>query len=280
MATLSRAHHAASVARHHGIGALRQLGPGVYNRFIVGTDDLKGQSPFVLLVEDFIAPTGDYHMHPHRGLETVTLILDGEIAHRDHLGTSGVVGPLQVQWMTAGRGIFHGGRPGGAGPVHALQLWLNLPARLKGAAPGTREQKVPTTRSADGKVLTFGVDAGAEASPWSQWPMALTHARIAAGDAIAVDISPGARLFFYILQGEVFAGADRKRLAAGEVGWVDARDAAQALDVKAITETRIVAYAGQPIDEPIVAEGPFVMNTREEIRQAFRALQDGSFLRP
>ncbi len=123
------------------VGALQPLGPDARNRIVVPPERFEAHSPFVLMVEDFISGGHEYHLHPHRGIETVTFFLDGEMEHIDNFGTTGIVHAGDVQWMTAGHGIMHGGRPHGSRPVHALQLWLNLPAELKMSAAGTRVQR-------------------------------------------------------------------------------------------------------------------------------------------
>lgn len=267
----------ASLSHIHPIGPLRELGPGVHNRFVVHPDDLRGQSPFVLLVEDFIEPQGDYDMHPHRGLATVTFILDGRLAHRDHCGTSGVVGPGDVQWMTAGRGIMHGGRPEGTYRVHALQLWLNLPAALKMSEPKTKEQK----RDSAGVHPAPGVEArnyGAMDARWTPWPMELVHIRIDAGARYDLPIAGGNRAFAYVIEGQLAASSEQTTLDAGHVGWVQPAAEDQVLPLHAIAASTLLVYISRPIEEPVIVHGPFVVNKESEIIKAYLDLQDGRFL--
>lgn len=266
------------------VGSLQPLGPGARNRIVVSPERFSGHSPFVLMVEDFIFGGHEYHMHPHRGIETVTFFLDGEMEHVDHLHTDGVVCAGDVQWMTAGRGIMHGGRPHGSHPVHALQLWLNLPARLKMSAPGTRIQRRAEARSQEApgaSVRYYGATDPADGtSRWSVWPMTLADVWLEQGATYDLTVKSGDRMFFYVLSGEIATGATRLR--AGQTAWLDiATDGDRAVPLEAVgTATRMVAYAGVPIDEPVVAHGPFVMNTEAEIRQAYADLQSGRFLDP
>lgn len=139
------------------VGALQPLGPDARNRIVVPPERFEAHSPFVLMVEDFISGGHEYHLHPHRGIETVTFFLDGEMEHIDNFGTTGIVHAGDVQWMTAGHGIMHGGRPHGSRPVHALQLWLNLPAELKMSAAGTRVQRRAEAARCEGPGMTARV---------------------------------------------------------------------------------------------------------------------------
>lgn len=269
------------------VGPLQTLAPGAQNRFVVDTHAYEAHSPFVLLVEDFVTGQHDFHMHPHRGIETVTFYLDGAMEHVDHLGTKGVLGAGDVQWMTAGRGIMHGGRPDEGRGVHALQLWLNLPAALKMSPPGTREQRraQAVARQAPGANLwIYGEPSPAqEEAPWSVWPMTLTDLHLEKGALFDFEPQAGWRTFLHVLSGEVEAGVEHRTLRAGETAWIGLEDlsgGARAVPLRGIEAARLVAYSARPIDEPMVAQGPFVMNSEHEIRQAYADLKDGTFLAP
>lgn len=260
------------------VGPLQALGPDARNRIVVPPERFEAHSPFVLMVEDFISGGHEYHMHPHRGIETVTLFLDGEMEHVDNFGTTGVAVAGDVQWMTAGHGIMHGGRPHGTRPVHALQLWLNLPAERKMSAAGTRVQSRAEAALLKGEGVTariFGERSRAEGMPpWSRWPMTLTDIEAAADATFDLPVPSGERVFIHVISGEVVAGTTR--VCAGQTGWLDLAPLVERnLSLRTVTAARIVAYAAVPINEPVVAHGPFVMNTESEIRQAYADLRNG-----
>lgn len=268
----------------HKVGAIRELSEGACNRFVVHPKDQRHSSPFILLVEDWIEPqVAGFDMHPHRGFETVTLVLKGAMRHQDHLGASGVLRGGDVQWTRAGRGIFHGGHPEGSERLHALQLWLNLPAAMKSAAPGTLEQHLADTLLDEADGVQVIVHAGAyngRAQPHcSLWPLTLVEAKLQANRSITLDARPEDRAFLYVLEGEVSIDGVRT-VAQGEVAWFRFGDSrlAQGVRLHAALNAQVVYYASPPIDEPIAMHGPFVMNTEEEIRQAYADLKSNKLL--
>lgn len=262
---------------------LRQLGPGVHNRFVVTPSDLAQRTPFVLLVEDFIGPQSSFHPHPHRGLETVTFVLEGQLEHADHLGNQGVIRAGGVQWMTAGSGIMHGGRPLGETSVHALQLWVALPSVLRASAPGTREQPLQAASLSEGqgwRKVIYGTGSLAPGqTPWSQWPLTVTDLSLDAGGVHEIAIAAGERCFIYVLSGEILCG-ESGAYAEGDVLWPKALAVPQYHRISAPEGARIVAYASPTFDEPIVADGPFVMGNRAEIDQAYADLRADRLLTP
>lgn len=262
-------------------GAFRRLGPDFHHRSVIQPRDLRLTSPFVVLVEDHIGPLDDDHMHPHRGFETVTFVLEGEITNVDHSGYRSVTPSGSVQWMTAGSGIIHGGRPHGGVTCRLLQLWLNLPAALRGSAPATREQSRADALqhvAPGARAMIYGEGGRRPGqSAWSRHPMTLTDVELEAGAGFGIEIGPGERMFLYILSGTVVLAGER-RLKAGDVAWIALDDAAQVLDVRAVDAARTVAYAARPIDEPSVAHGPFVMTDEAEIRQAYADLDAGRLI--
>lgn len=267
-----------SVAR---AGEFRMLGPNFQNRLVIQPTDLRQSSPFVVLVEDYMGPQPDDHLHPHRGFETVTFVLEGEIKNVDHTGYRSLSAPGTVQWMTAGSGIMHGGRPHDGTTVHLLQLWLNLPSALRASPPGTREQPraAALVRQTPGVTETiYGERSRRSGEPaWSRHPMTLTDVELEAGARHALEIAPNERMFVYLLSGAVEL-AEGRTVSAGEVAWIAVDAAAQRLQLGALEPSRLVACAGPVIDEPSVAHGPFVMTTKEEIRQAHADFNAGRFL--
>jgi redox-sensitive bicupin YhaK (pirin superfamily) len=220
--------------------------------------------------------------HPHRGFETVTFILEGELAHRDSGGHESVIRAGGVQWMTAGRGLVHAElspesfrRDGGA--LEILQLWVNLPARLKMTEPryvGLQRQDIRAVPLDEGRVA-LDLVAGA----WQErrgpvepltdlWVATL---RFAPGGRIALPIARGRTIFLYLVRGGLGVGG--REVAPGQLATL--RDDGDVLDLAASGEALALLCHGPPHREPIVAHGPFVMNSREEIHQAVRDYQEG-----
>jgi quercetin 2,3-dioxygenase len=239
--------------------------------------------PFLLLSEDWFSTTG-FEWHPHRGLETVTLVLDGVLEHGDNLGNAGALTNGDVQWMTAGRGIIHRELAFRNERAHTLQLWVNLPGELK--MVDTRYQDLratvrPVIERDGARIDVISGDVGGTAGPaLTNW--AISGALITLEPNRSLEhLLPGRdRAFFYVLEGEVTVAG---RVAqAGQIAWSDPVPKA---DVSAITLTTrdsdrpsvLMAYSGEPIGQPVVMGGPFVMNTHAQIEQAFRDFQSGQF---
>ena len=213
--------------------------------------------------------------HPHKGFETITYMLEGGIEHRDSVGGHAVLGPGDVQWMTAGGGIVHSEDPPAAlrehgGVVHGFQIWLNLPAALKETTPGfsvLRGSEIPRTEPAPGvSVRVFGGRCGDAESPVRlHSPLFLWHATLA----------PGARWTFAKPDGwGAFAYAFSEP-AQGRLTAFDRAGEAVALANEGGVPLDLLVMGGQPFDEPIASYGPFVMTSREEIIAAIRDYQSG-----
>jgi len=268
----------ASVERISHVGPRRSLGAGISNRMVIAPDGLQGQSPFILLVEDFIGEQADFHEHPHRGLETVTFVLEGALEHGDHLGNTGVLEAFDVQWMTAGGGIVHGGRPARGSSVHALQLWTNLPNALRNATPGTRVQRQADTMvevRAGVSIRTYGTNA---IEPWSRHPITLRYIDGTAGAAGGLAITSEERCFVYILAGAPLVGGWPCR--AGDVVWCALSSRETVLPIAGNARFRAVAYSGRPIAEDVVAGGPFVAGSAIELEAWLSDLRAGKFSLP
>lgn len=256
----------------------RNLRPGVRNRLLVQSNDLSRFSPFVVLVEDLIAPQDDDHVHPHRGFQTVTFVLDGEMTNIDHTGHNNSVRAGDVQWMNAGSGIFHGGQPAGGKEVHLLQLWLNLPNALRSTPPVTREQTREQAREIHqpGAVLRIYGERETGATPWSVHPLTLTDMHLEPGASATVQVPAGERTFLYVVVGDV--AVDGSRLASGSVLWVAVAALAQTMRIAASDGARLVRYSSTPIDEPSVAHGPFVLANDTEVARALNELREGRLI--
>ena len=223
-------------------------------------------------------------VHPHKGFETVTIVYEGEVEHGDSTGRGGVIGPGDVQWMTAGAGILHKEFHSPAytakgGPFEMVQLWVNLPARDKSVAPGYQgitDAAIPAVDLPDGagRVRVIAGAYGAAKGPARTFtPMDVWDLRLNAGKTASFAPAEGWNALVVVLSGTVtvngaeVTGAATLRLArtGGEV------------TVTAHDDAKLLILAGQPIDEPIAAYGPFVMNTEAEIRQAITDFNAGKF---
>lgn len=248
-------------------------------------------SPFLLL--DYAGPAEfpptdrrrGVGEHPHRGFETVTIVFDGEVEHRDSTGAGGVIGPGDVQWMTAAAGILHQEFHGAAfarrgGRFEMAQLWVNLPARDKMSAPHYQ-----TIAAGDIPVATLPDDAGtarviagaafgAQGPARTFSPVEIVDLRVNAGKGVTLALPEGHTVNLAVLSGEVVVnGAAR----AGAADLLTLARTGGDIRIEAESDAKILALAGAPIDEPIAAHGPFVMNTREELVQAFEDFRSGRF---
>jgi redox-sensitive bicupin YhaK (pirin superfamily) len=265
------------------------VGDGFPVRSMFSYDDAaEVMSPFLLL--DYAAPTEfkpstqrrGVGEHPHRGFETVTIAYQGEIEHRDSTGAGGKIGPGDVQWMTAASGIvheeFHGKeftRKGGT--LEMVQLWVNLPARFKMSKPGYQDildTRIPGVDlpHASGTVRVIAGDfAGAKGPARTFTPINLWDVRLKAGGKAELALPEGHTAAFLVLRGDVSLNGS----AAGTAQLVLLDRRGTDVAVEARTDATLLFLGGEPIDEPVVGRGPFVMNTMEEIRQAFFDYQRG-----
>ena len=269
---------ALSVDRVETAGARNVLGPRHQNRLIIAPQAHAPYSPFLFLAEDWFAPPAGFPAHPHRGMETVTFILEGQMIHEDHTGAHGELEAGDVQFMTAGGGVMHSEMPGPGG-VHSLQLWLNLPAAQKMSPARYSDQRAAEAARVTGEGYEARLYAGrlgeAERPHGSLWPLALMDLRLEAGAALDLPLAEGWRGFVLVLEGEAKLGGAQTLVRADQHAWAQAREADDVLALSAATPVRALFYAGPIIDEPVVAHGPFVMNTVDEIRQAFADYQSG-----
>lgn len=265
-------------------------GAGVRLNRSIGTQTLDYLDPF-LLFDDFTSKhRHDYEagfpLHPHRGIETVTYVLEGEVQHKDTLGNTGSIGAGDVQWMTAGRGIMHEempqARPEG---IVGFQLWVNLPARLKMTRPryqDIRSDKIPEITQKDGariRVITGTVDGikgpvtGIAADPTYLDVFIPPHI------LFTHPIERGQTLFAY-----VFAGAARFQQANRSLRLISHPHLVVFGDGDLVTvkteanSVRLLFVSGKPLGEPVARYGPFVMNTEEEIEQTLLELREGTFV--
>lgn len=261
-------------------------GAGVRLHRSIGTRSLNYLDPFLLLDHFSSKNPKDYQagfpLHPHRGIETVTYLLAGEIRHKDTLGNAGSIGAGDVQWMTAGGGILHEEMPqvrpeGNVG----FQLWVNLPAKLKMMAPRYQEiraRDIPQFKRKDGSVvrLIAGVLDGT-CGPVKEIAADPFYADVSlpAGAVFQLPIPRGHTAFAYLFEGEAaFADSGETISATRLVVWNDGNAVVVTTSKQ---PARFLLVSGKPLREPIARHGPFVMNTREEIEQALRDLDNGTF---
>ncbi len=231
--------------------------------------------------------------HPHRGFETVTYMIDGIMEHQDSNGGGGTIGGGDTQWMTAGGGILHIETPpehlvASGGLFHGVQLWVNLPRDNKMAAPRYQDitgSKVALLSSPDGGALVRVIagDVAGYHGPGSTYtPIALSHSTIAPGASLTVPWNPDFNAIAYVLAGAGTAGAERRPIRAGQTvvfgpgysGDTITLAAADQQDSRSAS-LEVFILGGKPIREPIAMGGPFVMNTRAEVLQAFEDFQAG-----
>jgi quercetin 2,3-dioxygenase len=220
--------------------------------------------------------------HPHRGFETVTFILEGDLAHRDTGGHESVIREGGVQWMTAGRGLVHAEVSPDAfkrrgGPLEILQLWVNLPSRLKMTEPryvGVQGDEIPVLREGGAELnLVSGAFGGRTGPIESLTGVFMSTLRLQPGATFHIDGLSGRNVFLYVVSGEVRVGG--RSISQHHLVQLDREG--EAVAVEAARDAVLVFGHAEPIDEPVVAHGPFVMNTVEEIRQAYTDYQAGKF---
>ena len=233
-------------------------------------------SPFLLL--DHVGPADfapadkprGVGWHPHRGFETVTLVLDGQVDHEDTAGNGGRIGPGEVQWMTAGSGLLHkemhspeftrrGGR------FHALQLWVNLPAKSKMTAPRYQTLGASSIPEVDGVRVIAGEYRGAKGPAQTFTTVNLFDVRMRTGQKLTLDLRDGFSAGLYIVSGNVAVNGQ----SASETELVVLDRDGNDVELSATSDAIVFVMNGAPIDEPVVGTGPFVMNTSREIQQAF-----------
>jgi quercetin 2,3-dioxygenase len=248
-------------------------------------------SPFLLL--DYAGPAEftptdsprGVGTHPHRGFETVTIVYKGEVAHRDSTGKGGTIGPGDVQWMTAAGGILHEEfhspaftRQGGT--LEMVQLWVNLPAKDKNAAPGYQtllDRDIPAVELPDGagtlRVIAGEYD-GHRGPAHTFTPIDLWDVRLRQGGTASLNLPDGHTVGVVMLKGAVQVNGEA---IAREAQLVLLDRIGGEITLEANGDASVLILSGEPIDEPVVMHGPFVMNTADEIREAMKDFQSGRF---
>ena len=249
-------------------------------------------SPFLLM--DYAGPARfepteqrrGVGQHPHRGFETVTIVYEGQVSHHDSTDAGGTIGPGDVQWMTAGSGIIHEEYHGDdyartGGPFEMIQLWVNLPAKDKMTAPGyqgiTRSQ-IPEIQLAEdaGKVRVIAGEYTGQQGPAHTFsPMNVWDVRLNAGSTTTFTLPEGHTTAIFVLQGAVGLGGVHT-IRPAELAVMQREDSELVLEAQ--QDTVLLLLNGEPLNEPVVGHGPFVMNTAEEIHQAIDDYNQGRFV--
>jgi len=253
-------------------------GDGVRMTRVIGSPELNMLDPFLLLdafesdqPQDYI---GGFPSHPHRGFETVTYLLAGRMRHKDNAGNEGVIEPGGVQWMTAGRGIIHSEMPEQEnGLLMGFQLWVNLPARAKMSEPGYQEYPPSQTPL---EVRDNGIQVRVIAGTTGQGTVGVVKnefvrptyfdVSLPAGESFTQVVNATDTTFLFVIEGELTVGAQGVRLGPRTLGILGE---GSEVDVHTSEGARFLLVSAQPLGEPVARGGPFVMNTKEEIMQAF-----------
>ncbi len=261
-------------------------GAGVKLTRMLGTSELNTLDPFLLLdvfeSDDNTDYIGGFPSHPHRGFETVTYLLNGRMRHKDNAGNEGVIEAGGVQWMTAGKGIIHSEMPEQEnGLLHGFQLWVNLPASHKMTEPVYKEfgkSALSLESNQDGS--TIKVIAG-QTNQGTQGPInnhfVYPHffdVILKTEHSFTQQIDNQDNVFIYVISGSLLVGDDKRRLDAKQLGVLQQGDQ---VDVVANQDAQFLFVAARPLNEPIARGGPFVMNTREQIIQAFNDFENNRF---
>lgn len=262
-------------------------GAGVRLNRVFGYNEAPEFDPFLML-DDFRSDTPEHYLkgfpwHPHRGIETITYVLKGDVEHGDSQGNKGIISSGDVQWMTAGSGIIHQEMPKGdaMGSMHGFQLWANLPASQKMTPPKYRDisaGKVPEVRVQNGvriKVIAGNMNG-------AQGPMddividpEFLDCTVPAGQTFIHKVDPSYTAFIYVIGGK--GTTDNTDIENGNLVLYESGDH---LRVNASDKPlRFLLLTGRPLQEPVAWRGPIVMNTQEELTTAFQEYQDGTFIK-
>lgn len=262
-------------------------GAGVLLRRSISPRASNEHDPF-LLFDHFAfnnpleGPIRGFPYHPHRGIETVTYMIEGSTSHRDSLGNAGVIGPGDVQWMSAGRGILHEEMPrrGPSGNIYGFQLWVNLPSHLKMSEPRYQEVTSSTIPIVQKDGVTVRLVAGeldgvhGPVKDIAASPLYM-DVKLAPGSRFTYPIPSGHTVLAYVFEGAGEFGSE----VVESVSMVVFNDDGDQIEVKSESGVQFMLIAGAPFKEPIVPYGPFVMNTVEEIQQTIAELRNGTFIK-
>ena len=271
-------------------GSTHWVGNGFHVRNLISSNGITDQiDPFLLL--DYAGPTQvepteesrGVGEHPHRGFETVTVVYQGMLCHRDSSGASGTIGPGDVQWMTAASGVVHEekydaefARQGGT--MEMIQLWINLPQSMKMSTPRyqtLQKERIPvTTLGPAGYVRVIAGDlSGVDGPAQTYSPVGLFDLHLNGGTETEMCLCAGHNAALFLLKGSVLVNGETA--VAGEAVMALLTPEGSMVRLKTIEDSTLLVLSGRPLNEPVVSHGPFVMNTREEVTQAIEDYRDG-----
>ncbi|KAI1302993.1 hypothetical protein EDD11_005446 [Mortierella claussenii] len=263
------------------LSAEQAEGQGARVRRSIGRPELRNHDPFLMLDEFNVDKNGGFPDHPHRGFETVTYMLEGQFQHEDFAGHKGTIGPGDLQWMTAGRGIVHSEMPvKSQDRAHGLQLWINLPKEHKMCEPQYQElldKEIPRAMPEEGVVIKViaGKSHGVESKVYTRTPTMFLDFKMDKHKTVEQSIPASFTGFIYTLKGTVFVGEKAFEGRAHHTLTFSDDGIESVRIVTKDEEAHFVLIAGQPLKEPIVQHGPFVMNSQEEIYDTFADYQHG-----
>ncbi|GFN77697.1 pirin [Plakobranchus ocellatus] len=259
-------------------------GVGAKVRRSIGRRELRNFDPFLLCDEFCVRAPAGFPDHPHRGFETVTYMLQGEVVHQDFMGHKGKIKAGDLQWMTAGRGILHCEMPHGKNDAIGVQLWVNLSRADKLVKPAYQElvdKDIPKGERSGVKVKVIAGEAFGIKSPvYTRTPTAYLDFTMSPGSQLDQPISEGWNSFAYILSGEAFFGPDGQAQLCKPHHTIALKKDGDHIHVhnKSSSPCHFILVSGQPIGEPVVQHGPFVMTTQQEIMEAindYRGAKNG-----
>jgi len=268
-------------------GQLGSDGDGVMLTRLIGSHELNMLDPFLLFdmfasnqAQDYI---GGFPSHPHRGFETVTYMLNGRMRHKDNAGNEGVISAHGVQWMTAGRGIIHSEMPEqSSGLLKGFQLWVNLPQKNKMVEPSYQEfpaEQVAIEKHEDGtliKVISGSTDNGTIGPVVNHYVKATyMHINLPENVTFEQQLPQSDNAFIFVVSGELYL--NNEKLQKVTTNQLAVLTSGRQIKLTASTQTELLLISGQPLNEPVARGGPFVMNTKKEIIQAFSDLQNNKF---
>jgi len=259
-------------------------GAGVRLKRVFGSYEVSLFDPFLLL-DNFGSKNPDDYLkgfpwHPHRGIETVTYMLSGEVAHGDSMGNSGLIESGDIQWMSAGSGIIHQEMPRKyEGLMQGFQLWVNLPAKKKMIDPkyrGITKDQIPTVEMGEVKVKVIAGEIGGIVGPVEDLVVDVEYFDVSlpAGNSFEHTPKKGYKSFAYVIEGTNYVSG-----TTIEPQYCALLDEKENIKVEAKAGSHFLFVSGKPLNEPVAWGGPIVMNTREELEKAFQELDEGNFIK-
>lgn len=257
--------------------------PHVQMGLVLNPQRWRELDPFILMAEDWFK-RGTFSDHPHRGFQTITYVIDGRLEHIDNHGGHSILEAGDIQYMNAGSGARHAEEAVDDDIAHTLQLWLNLPKELKRTKTSYQNvysETAPIVQFKGGSVKVYSGETAWVKGPLEPLvPFALAEISLSEGADFTYELPEGDNAFLYVLSGDLMAGTGEtslKKSTAATLTFNDGGDGLSGLQLKANKRSKVLVYSGKPIKEEVVAYGPFVMNSMDEIRQAYRDYQEGKF---